>query len=181
MTMDMAMNRIEQLIAKAEIEESLYRYARGVDRRDWKAVRAGYHDDAIDQHGEFTGTADEFISWVSDRHATIPFSMHFLGNSIVEFRSDKVAAVETYFIAFQRRETMVVGGVATGIDHQVFGRYIDRFEKRSDDVWRVAQRLVAYDSTAQFPSTNHLHKPVGTRGRRDGDDPVYANLQQAAE
>lgn len=171
------MDRIEQLIAKAEIEECLCRYARGVDRRDWPAVRAGFHDDAIDQHGEFTGNADEFIAWVRRRHADVPFSMHFLGKSLVEFRSDRVAAVETYFIAFQRRE----GGGANGIEHQVFGRYVDRFEKRDDDVWRVARRQVVYNSTATYASTSHLRKLVGTLGRRDGSDPVYGNLEQAAE
>lgn len=167
------MDRIEKLIARAEIEECLYRYARGIDRRDWPAVRAGFHDDAIDQHGEFTGNADAFIDWVSRRHANVPFSMHFLGKSLVEFRSDRVAAVETYFIAFQRRE----GGGASGIEHQVFGRYVDRFEKRTDDIWKVARRQVVYDSTGSQPSTSHLRKLVGVLGRRDRSDPVYANLE----
>jgi len=140
-------------------------------------VRAGFHDDAIDQHGEFTGNADEFIAWVSRRHADVPFSLHFLGKSLVEFRSDRVAAVETYFMAFQRRDT----GGASGTEHQVLGRYVDRFEKRGDGVWRVARRQVVYDSTATYPSTSHLRKLVGTLGRRDNLDPVYSNLEQAAE
>ena len=167
------MDSIEKLIAKAEIEECLCRYARGVDRRDWPAVRAAFHDDAIDQHGEFTGNADEFIAWVSRRHADVPFAMHFLGNSLVEFRSERVAAVETYFIAFQRREA----DGASGIEHQVFGRYVDRFEKRGDDVWRVARRQVVYDSTGSYPSTSHLRKLVGVLVRRDRSDPIYADLE----
>ena len=166
------MDRLEQLIARAEIADCLQRYARGVDRRDWPLVRAGFHDDAIDQHGEFTGNADEFIDWVSRRHADVPFAMHFLGASLVEFRSDRVAAVETYFIAFQRRD----GDGANGVEHQVFGRYVDRFEKRADDIWRVARRQVVYDSTGSHPSTSHLRKMVGVLGRRDRSDPVYANL-----
>jgi 3-phenylpropionate/cinnamic acid dioxygenase small subunit len=167
------MDRLEQLIAKAEIEECLCRYARGVDRRDWPMVRAGFHDDATDQHGEFTGNADEFIVWVSRRHADVPFSMHFLGKSLVEFLSDRVAAVETYFIAFQRR----TGHGASATEHEVFGRYVDRFERRGDDVWRVARRQVVYDSTGTHPSTNHLRQTVGTLGRRDSLDPVYGNRQ----
>ncbi len=174
------MTSIEQLIAKAEIEEILFRYARGIDRRDWVAVRAGFHDDAIDQHGEFTGTADEFVAWVSDRHANIPFSMHFLGNSIVDFLSDYAAAVETYFIAYQRREVTSESGEPEGTDYQVFGRYVDRFEKRGG-AWRVAGRKVVYDSTAQFPATNHLRALTGAIGRRDSADPVYDALWRAAE
>ena len=72
------MDKLEELVAKQEIHENLLRYARGVDRRDWALVRDTYHDGAIDWHGEFHGDADAFIAWVSERHATVPFSMHLM-------------------------------------------------------------------------------------------------------
>lgn len=163
------MDKIDELLARREIEDSLLRYARGVDRRDWAAVRACYHDDATDWHGEFHGTADGFIEWVSGRHQTIPFSMHFLGNCLIEFGNDRTAAVETYFVAIQRRET---GQGGAGTDVEVFGRYCDRFEKRNG-VWRVASRKVVYDSSRTQPSTSHLRKMIGAAGRRDRSDPVF--------
>ena len=101
------MDKLSELVAKNEIEEVIFRYARGVDRRDWDAVSACFHPDAIDQHGEFTGTPLEFIEWVRKRHANVPFSMHFVGNCLIEFMDDRKAAVETYFIAMQRREVPV--------------------------------------------------------------------------
>ncbi|APX24986.1 MAG: nuclear transport factor 2 family protein [Rhodobacteraceae bacterium] len=163
------MDKLEELVAKQEIHENLLRYARGVDRRDWALVRDTYHDGAIDWHGEFHGDADAFIAWVSERHATVPFSMHLMANSLIEITGPVTACAETYFIAMSRREPP--DGENTDIE--VFGRYIDRFEKREDGVWRVAARKVVYDSTRTAPSTNHLRTLQGALGQRDGSDAVY--------
>lgn len=167
------MDQMATLLSKAEIEDCLKRYARGVDRKDWDMVRACFHDDALDHHGEFHGTGDEFIDWVRERHAEVPFSMHYLLNCLVEFRSDNTANVETYFWAIQRRESK-----SGGMDHEVFGRYIDVFERRNG-VWRIGGRRVAYDSTRTQSSTNHLRKLVGVIGRRDSNDPVFQSLEAA--
>lgn len=172
------MDQLQRLVARAEIEDCLKRYARGVDRRDWPQVRTCFHDDARDQHGEFTGTGDQFIEWVSKRHADLPFAMHYLLNCLVEFRSPTLAAVETYFWAIQRRETDGQNGQSKAADYEVFGRYVDRFEQRGDG-WKVAERQVVYDFTRTQPSTNHLRRMVGVLGRRDLQDPVFDLLQTA--
>ena len=176
------MDKLSELVAKNEIEEVLFRYARGVDRRDWDAVRSCFHGDAIDQHGEFSGTPPQFIEWVTKRHANVPFSLHFLGNCLVEFIDDGKAAVETYFIAMQRREkpSTAARGGKEGTDYEVFGRYCDLFEKRQD-VWRIASRKVVYDSTRTQPSSEHLRQRVGVIGTRDPSDPVFRIGSEAAE
>lgn len=173
------MDDVEKLVARTEIEDCLKRYARGIDRRDWDMVRACFHADAMDHHGEFHGNPEEFIAWVRDRHAAVPFSMHYLLNCLVEFRGADAATGETYFWAIQRRESEAPDGSVTGTDIEVFGRYIDCFEKR-DGVWRIAGRQVAYDSTRTQPSTNQLRRLVGVLGRRDGDDPVFSPQCAAA-
>jgi 3-phenylpropionate/cinnamic acid dioxygenase small subunit len=165
-------DQISELLARKEIEESLLRYARGVDRRDWPAVRACYHDDATDWHGEYRGSADGFIDWVKARHANIPFSMHFIGNCLIEFSDECTAVVETYFVAIQRRETPTADGPVAGIDAEVFGRYCDLFQKRNG-AWKVAERQVVYDSTRTQPSSNHLRTIAGAVGRRDLSDPLF--------
>jgi hypothetical protein len=175
------LDKLAELLGKKEIEEVLFRYARGVDRRDWDAVRACFYEDAVDWHGEFKGGPEQFIDWVSSRHAAVPFSMHFLGNCLVEFTSPTRAIVETYFIAIQRREASVSvpDGSVNGTDLEVFGRYCDIFENRHGE-WRIAARHVAYDSTKNEPSSNHLRKLVGILGRRDRDDPIYNLLNGAS-
>lgn len=172
---EIPLEKIEQLIAKAEIEDIMCRYARAVDRRDWPALRQCFHPDAIDEHGEFKGPPEAFIEWVTKRHEAVPFSMHFLGNCLVEFLDECSAAVETYFLAIQRRETAGPGNGAgqSATDYEVFGRYCDLFEKR-EGAWRVAARKVVYDSTRTLPSTNHLREIVGVMGRRDAADPVFS-------
>lgn len=166
------MDPLARLVAKSEIEDCLKRYARGVDRRDWALVRTCFHPDAMDHHGEFHGNGEQFIEWVNARHANVPFSMHYLLNCLVEFEDGDSANVETYFWAIQRREQPTQDGSVSGTDHEVFGRYVDRFERR-EGTWRIAGREVVYDSTSQNPSTHHLRKMVGVLGRRDAGDPVF--------
>lgn len=170
------MDNISQLLARQEIHDTLLRYARGVDRRDWESVRACFHPDAIDSHGNFLGNPEDFIEWVKERHADVPFAMHFLGNCLIEFIDDDTAAVETYFVAIQRREKTDTDEKTCGTDAEIFGRYCDRFEKRAEE-WRVADRKVVYDSARILPSTNHLRDPVGIGGRRDFSDEVYKLLK----
>ena len=38
---------LEELEARTAIEDCLKRFARAVDRQDWKSARAAYHDDAV--------------------------------------------------------------------------------------------------------------------------------------
>lgn len=167
------MDALTRLMAKSDIEDVLLRYARAVDRKDWPALADVFHADAHDEHGEFSGGPAAFVEWVSRRHATIPFAMHIMANCLIEFVDDATAAVETYFVAIQRREKVSASGDVEGTDFEVLGRYCDRFEKR-DGAWRVARRTVVYDGTRTQPSTHHLRKLVGVMGRRDQSDPVYA-------
>lgn len=165
------MNRLDALIAKSEIEDVMFRYARGVDRRDWDMVQTCFHPDAVDIHGDFRGSPAAFIAWVAARHAAIPFSAHFLGNCLITFQGDLRASAETYFIAIQRREP-VSGDTMPAMDYEVFGRYCDVFEDRGTG-WRIAAREVVYDATRTQPSTDHLRKLTGVIGQRDRTDPVY--------
>ena len=52
---------LETLIAKQEITDVVYRYARGIDRLDFELVKSCYHPDAYDDHGAFKGSVDEFV------------------------------------------------------------------------------------------------------------------------
>ena len=168
------MDKLQEMLARQEIQDLLCRYARGVDRRDWALVKECFHEDATDQHGEFVGDRVSFIEWVSKRHANVPFSMHFLGNCLIEFETADSAVVETYFIALQRRErpASTPGARPEATDFEVFARYCDRFERR-EGCWRIAARQVVYDSTNTLPSTSHLRELVGVIGRRDREDPIY--------
>src|SRR3954464_7687266 len=89
--------RPARLAERAEIQDCLLLYARGVDRGDWELVRSTYHPDADDAHGEYQGGVDGLIAWLDQRFAGADNSMHFLGNCLIEFAEADFAFVETYF------------------------------------------------------------------------------------
>jgi hypothetical protein len=177
---------IQRLIDKDLIRDVMLRYARGVDRRDWELVRSAFFEDCHDDHADFKGMRDDFIAWVRERHDDpgLLTSTHFLGNCLVEFASDSVAAVETYFVA---RLEIAPGasGHRSMLDSknldsrqnsriEVFGRYVDRFEKRNDE-WRVARRRTVFDAMQSHlvDAQDGALNPAWTLGRRDQLDPMF--------
>ena len=57
---------LDDLIDREQIRDVIYRYARGVDRRDYELVRSCYHPNATDDHGSYKGDVDGFITWLGD-------------------------------------------------------------------------------------------------------------------
>jgi 3-phenylpropionate/cinnamic acid dioxygenase small subunit len=166
------MDMLTKLNSRVEIQDLMARYCRAVDRRDWEALRACYHSDAYDAHGSYSGDVDGFIDWVSTRHAVIPFSMHFVGNCLIEFVDETTAISETSFVVFRRAPASDKDAAQriAEVDAEVFGRYLDRVERR-DGGWRYARRKVVIDETRTRPSQGGVIPAVG---RRDAADPVYA-------
>ena len=162
-----------ELADREAIRECLYRYARGVDRLDADMVRSAYWPDAVDQHLEFTGNAEEFIAWSFPIMRTMDQTMHMIANVLMTIRGD-VADVEAYFYGYHR---VTIDG--TKQDVIGAGRYIDRFEKR-DDEWRVAERLVMTDWFRTYPdSADWDAGMLGQRidiGGRSPDDASYTRI-----
>lgn len=177
---------IARLIDRAAIQDLMARYAQGVDRRDWEAVRATFHPDARDDHGEYKGNVDGFIAWVSRRHDKVAQSMHFLGNCLIEFTGADIALVETYYIARQTYGadasaalTMIGSGGAPGpMEAEIWGRYIDIVERRQGE-WRTAQRTVAFEVLQAHAATSLPLGAAWAQAKRDATDPLYVMRQRA--
>ncbi len=134
---------IQALLDREAIRECIFGYCRGIDRCDEAALRASYWPDATDSHGAYRGSASGFIDIALPKLRDAGRMIHFVGNLSIELAGAQ-AAVETYFLAWQRDRD------AAGTEQETFlaGRYIDRFEKRMVDghaQWRVAARTVVYD------------------------------------
>jgi hypothetical protein len=168
---------LEDLLVEAEVRRTVLRYCRGIDRLDAELVRACYHADAVDHHGNFTGSPDEFIEWAFGMLRKNAMTMHLVGNLLVE-RSQgdpDVAFAETYAVAYHRRP----GGQA---HHNLVAgfRYVDRFERRPygsppQPEWRIAERHVITEWLRTDPPEGWW--PITDAfptGRRDRDDAVYA-------
>jgi ketosteroid isomerase-like protein len=168
---------------KLAIHEAILRYARSIDRNDWAGVRAAYHSDAFDDHGEFKGSVDELIAWLEDRFAGAVNGMHFIGNCLVEIASLDVALAETYFVSHRLRPPENASeveqcGPEGFFCRQGWGRYIDRFEKRQDGFWRVARRTVVMDSVVQLPVRDAQRTGITVWGQRDRSDYLYEALAE---
>jgi len=164
--------RVARLLDKQEIQEIVYAYCRGIDRRDMERVRACYHPDATDDHGSFSGTIDAYIEWVDELLARYSSTMHFIGNVLVEFgEEDDVAAAESYGVALHRSDDPKPHlNLASGF------RYLDRFERRENH-WKVASRVAVSEWSLQIPQGAGWKIPDSfVSGQRDQSDALYALL-----
>jgi hypothetical protein len=142
-----------------------------------------YHDDAIDDHGVYTGPAEGFYEFISAQpQRGFEMTQHCLYQSMIDLDGD-VARVETYYVAYHWRRT------DHGLLEEMTGaRYLDRFERR--DEWRIAHRKVVDDWSRVVPAPPTMWSAaelrglpsqltdasVFTFGTRGPDDPSYAAL-----
>lgn len=174
---------INELWDREQIRRCMHRYARGVDRFDRDLVLSAFHPDAIDEHGKFVGTCEEFVDWAFDMHDNAQLShQHCLLNHWCELDGN-TAHAETYFMfaAMNRKnKPLTIGG----------GRYIDRLEKRGGE-WRIAARVTLRDwsNLGRIPEISDLSSMTSTaaslseierkfmndgrRPARDRGDPSY--------
>lgn len=178
------MDDLQRLIDKDAIRDTMLRYCRGIDRRDWELARSAFFDDATDHHADFRGPIRDFFDWIIPQHDQVAKSTHMLGNVLIEFAGATVAVVESYFLAslelgpeaaghrkqFAAQETRALPG---RVKLDVLGRYVDRFEKR-DGAWRVARRQVVFDSQHSRPLIGDVDANTHwVLGRRDAQDAIF--------
>lgn len=159
---------IATLLARQEIADVIYRYARGIDRMDFDLVRSCYHADAYDDHGSMKGTVEEFIAAAASFLTRWTVTQHFMGNMLIEVDGERARA-ETYAVAYHRRED----AEGNGKDDVMGIRYVDRFERR-DGAWKIAHRVVATEwRRVDAVKGARGRGEIGVWGRRDGDDVIH--------
>jgi hypothetical protein len=98
--------------------------------------------------------------------------MHSLSNILIRIEGNE-ARVQSYFSAYERLRRE--GGLPN--DVTMFGRYLDRMEKR-DGEWRIAQRQVVLDWWRIWNDSADWERGLfGHRvevGRRGEDEPSAA-------
>lgn len=165
------------LVAKQACQDTLMRYARGVDRCDPGLVRSAYHPDAWDDHGGYQGGVDGFIAWLKPTvFDAYDCTMHKLGNMLIEIGEDgRSAFAETYAVAHH-----VATRAADGASDLVMGvRYLDRLEDRGSG-WKIAHRQMSFEWERSVEIGSQREYPGFLRGQRDGSDPVLALGPRAA-
>ena len=157
---------------RQDIVDCIYRYCRGVDRRDWELTRTTMHADCHDNHGEYEGGVDGFIEWVARRHGPLVQCMHCIMNCLVEFVGPDTAVAESYFV----RMRVAPDATGAGLMSQTWARYVDVFERRAGE-WKISDRTVVFEALVCQPA--ELLTCSGSWQKRDKTDPVYAAQQLA--
>lgn len=163
---------LNELADREAIKECLYRYCRGIDRRDADILRTAYWPDAIDTHLSFKGNIEEFIAWAMPMMKTMTNHQHHVTNVIINL-DGATAKVESYFWS------CVVQGADGRYDRIGGGRYLDRFERR-DGEWRIIERYVMSDWFRQFEDgcdyTTAAGTPPEAVGKGNSQDLSYTWL-----
>ena len=77
---------VQALIDRQEILDCELRYCSGVDRFDREMLLSAYHPGAMDDHGAFVGTAEEFVDWAFAYHSKYQHGhKHYILNHRCEF------------------------------------------------------------------------------------------------
>ena len=153
---------LQRLLDERAIRRVLLDYCRGIDRCDRDLIAGVYHPDATDDHGGYVGTGQGFADYAVARLAdAYDATLHFLGDSVIDWTDDDTAEVETYVLAQHRIDdppTIVHFG----------GRYLDRFERRAG-AWRIADRRVVreWDKTERVEPAWPPHRFL--EGARTGE------------
>ena len=162
---------VEELLARAQIHDTLLRYTRGLDRVDMSLVRSAFHDDAWIDFPEslHIGDAEGFFNFLSAEMPRFVKTQHVLANTAVDFDGPHVAHVETYLNAdhFGSEKHHWAG------EHvKLWARYLDRFEER-DGSWLIARRRMVVDLMYRYPTEGWFDAhPDASADSRDGNDPV---------
>lgn len=171
----------DRIADRLEITHRLYQFMRGVDRRDYDLAKATYHPDAIDRHGDYSGSADGFFEWLRQRHVNLAFSHHQIGNIYIEFAGPDDAFCECYQLTWQsvvpESDPTLAKDERTGVGEPyemlAAGRYVDHF-KRKNGEWRVQERSAIPGAIMRTSVGQKINfGPQFSGGTRDVNDPSY--------
>lgn len=170
--MDPALEQqLRELLDKQAIFDLINAYCNAADRHDQDKMRALYHEDAIDEHGQFArGPAKDFIDRLPDIQKPMAILHHNVTTVNLKLDGDR-AEGEVYILAFhQVRHEQELFDVFIG------GRYFDKYQKR-DGLWKFSHRSIVADwCYPAHPSEVRLDHPFlqgAYIGKPGPADPSY--------
>lgn len=138
---------LQELLDRHAVEQCMVRYARGVDRLDRDLLVSAYHPDAVDDHGLFACSPEDFADLALAHHREHQSSTnHLILNHTCELEGD-TAHSETYCV--------YVGRNRSGTVDMVGNRYLDRLERR-DGRWAIVRRVCVADWASSLPGPDQM-------------------------
>ena len=74
---------MEFIQTEATLKKLIYLFARSIDRVDEELMRELFWPDATDDHGLFTGTAEDYVAWVIPLLKSMNGTQHTISNILV--------------------------------------------------------------------------------------------------
>ena len=166
--------KLVHLVDIQDIKAIPHRFARGLDRCDRDIIESCFHEDGIDDHGFFRGSAEEFCDWVMEELKKFTSSQHLITTQNAEINGDS-AVCESYFYAYHLLPTP--GGLK---DLVVAGRYVDTMEKRNGE-WKITLRLATFDwnrisDSSSLPVAENDPRTNGTNTKDDASYLAFVNI-----
>jgi hypothetical protein len=166
---------VRQALDVIQIQDTLHRYSRAIDRDDWSLLRTVYTRNAIDEHGRYNGDIEGMIAWLEVEMARYESSMHVLGQSLIVVRRP-TATSETYAVAYHRSLPDPSGNQ---VDRVLGLRYVDEL-RVEDGHWRISHRRCIYEwgrNDPVLPGSELVPEYVrGLRGKGDASYEVLGRL-----
>ncbi len=113
------------------INEALFRYCHGLDRRDLETLKSAFWEDGTDDHGGGPVPAFVFAAGVLESLSVMRSTQHVVSNVMVNPENEARARVQSYMVAYHQIEAET-----GGIEMVLGGRYLDLVEKRGE-IWRI--------------------------------------------
>lgn len=152
----------DDLIDRAEVVDTVHRYASGIDRCDWTMYRSIFADEVLFDFSSWSGApaapmaADDWVARVGGTLSLFDSTQHLLSNHRITLDGDAAQCV-TYMIALHH---LVTGDVREM--HAIGGFYTNRL-KLTDEGWRI----VACTLTVTWEMGDRgLFQRAADRGRR---------------
>lgn len=126
--------KLQRLIDRQDIEETLYRYASAIDVKDYDTLRTVFVDDVVAQYAgapEIHG-ADTLVKWIEEMSVDQGFQHHLINVFHVDIDGDE-ARTFTYHTSHQ---------IAPSEPDKVLlivGRYRDVL-RRVSGAWKIAEK-----------------------------------------
>lgn len=165
------MSSLQELLDKQAIAERLHLYCRSFDRMDRELAMTIWHPDGTAHYPEQDSRPFLEMYEVSEagrrRYAQ---TSHQVTSLLVDLRGAE-AVSEAY--GFARAQEPAVDGRV--VEHHWTVRWLDRWSKREDGIWRIDHRRVMLDLYSREEVGHHaIRVSPDSEPRRDRTDPVYA-------
>ena len=136
MTDDQMTQRLRELLDKANVTDTLYRYCSTIDRLDMAGLRAVLADDVRGKYGntDWIEGGDELVKWIDSATVDTVWQHHLISVYHVDVDGDHASALSYHTSHQMFKDTPDVVGV-------IIARYHDQLV-RAPSGWKISEKVM---------------------------------------